>query len=242
VSALRGARRLRNLAALAAASMAALCAAAANGEKPTMSDPKSAFAQALGASPQAISEFLAVSVPAAAPATALWLGSTMVDGEPQTWALAACGAKPCPGKPLSLPAASALAVAAVVDLQGAPFKLDLRQLPREPARAQPLPQKPKKGAVLVRASRKLDSGEQRDTLIIVSATKSPEILWQETAASALADGKGFQSLELAFAKPARGPWLELALLQHAFGGRGQPPGPPLTLQFEFKQGAYQRTR
>jgi len=96
--------------------------------------------------------------------------------------------------------------------------------------------------VLVRASHKLDSGEQRDTLVMLSVAKSPQILWQETASSAMTDGRGFQSLELAFAKPARGPWLDLDLLQHAFGGRGQPPGPPLTLRFEFKQGAYQRTR
>jgi len=210
-----------------------------------MSDPKSAFAQALKASPEAISAFIAVPIGVAGQADALWLGSHVVSGEPRSWAIAACGARPCPGKPLSLPSASELAVAALVDLQGAPFKLDLRQIPKDPARAQPLPQKPRSPALLVRARHKLDSGELRDTLVLISTAKSPKILLQEPSSSTMPDGGGFQSLELGFAKPARGAMLELALLQHSLPARGQQPfspGPPLTLQFTHRQGAYQRVR
>jgi hypothetical protein len=227
--------------ALAAGCIAAACAnpAAANGDHKAMSDPKPAFAQALKTSPEALSAFIAVPIGAAGQADALWLGSHRVGGEPQTWAIAACGARPCPGaKPLSLPTASELAIAALIDLQGAPFKLDLRQLP---ARTQPL-QKPKSPALLVRARHKLDSGELRDTLVLLSTAKSPKILWQETANSTLPDGSGFQSLELSFKKPARGSMLDLGLLQHALAAKGQPPGPPLVLEFVLRQGAYQRAR
>jgi len=235
----------------AAVCLSAICAAAcagpaaANGDKQTMSDAKSAFAQALGASFQSISEFVAVPI-AAAPADALWLGSSMVGGEPQSWALAACKGRPCPGaKPVSLPTASSLAVLALLDLQGAPFKIDLRQPPANPARAQPMPQKAKKPAALVRARHKLDSGEERDTLVIVPADKSGEILWQQTASSSLPNGGGFQSLELSFAKPAKGPWLDVGLLQHTVPAKGEQPfapGPPLKLEFAYRQGAYQRVK
>lgn len=230
----------QRLAALAAACLAAACALA-NGETPAMSDARPAFAKALGAPPQEISAFVAVPLSASAQPSALWLGSRMVSGEPQAWAIAVCGSGPCPGDPVSLPTASALAVMAIVDLQGAPFKLDLRK----PPKAQAVPQKPKSPAALILARHKLDSGEERDTLVLLSAAKAPEILLQEITRSTLPNGGGHESTELSLVKPPRGPWLDLRLLQHTLPAKGQQPfapGPPLALQFAYRDGAYQRVR
>jgi hypothetical protein len=219
--------------------------AAANGEKPAMSDAKSAFAKAVGATPQAISAFLAVPLPSGGAADALWVGTSSTGERMRTWAVAGCKGNPCAAKPASMPTASSLALAALVDLQGAAFKLDLKQLPKDPAGAQPLPKQPGKPAALVLARHKLDSGELRDTLVLLSASDKVDVLWRETASSAPPNAGGFQSVELGFAKPSQGPWLELTLLQHSLPAKGDPayrPGPPLTLRFAYQQGAYQRTR
>ena len=220
--------------------------AAANGEKPAMSDAKSAFAKAVGATPQAISAFLVVPLPSGGgPADALWVGTSSTDDRMRTWAVAGCKGSPCAGKPASMPTASSLALAALVDLQGAAFKLDLKQLPKDPAGAQPLPKQPGKAGALVLARHKLDSGELRETLVLLSASDKVEVLWRETASSTPPSGGGFQSLELGFVKAAAGPWLDLRLLQHTVPGKGQQPhapGPPLTLEFAYRQGAYHRVR
>lgn len=247
MSARRTDRTWWRMAGTAAACLPAAFAhvAAANGDKPAMSDAKSAFAQAVGATPQAISAFLDVALPSGGAADALWVGTNSSDGKMRTWALAGCKGRPCPGKPVSMPTASSLALAALVDLQGAAFKLDLKQLPKDPAAAQPLPKQPGKAGALVLARHKLDSGELRDTLVLLSASDKVDVLWRETASSTPPGGGGFQSLELGFAKAAAGPWLDLRLLQHSVPGKSQQPhapGPPLTLEFAYRQGAYQRVR
>jgi hypothetical protein len=231
--------------AAACLSVAFVHVAAANGEKPAMSDAKSAFAKAVGATPQAISAFLAVPLPSGGAADALWVGTSSTDDRMRTWAMAGCKGSPCAGKPASMPTASSLALAALADLQGAAFKLDLKQLPKDPAGAQPLPKQPGKPAALVLARHKLDSGELRDTLVLLSASDKVEVLWRETASSTPASGGGFQSLELGFVRAAAEPWLELTLLQHSLPAKGDPayrPGPPLTLRFAYRQGAYHRVR
>lgn len=233
---------------LVAACLTAACAgpAAVNGETQTMSDVKSAFARAVGATPQAISAFLAVPLPSGGgPADALWVGTNSAEGKMRTWAVAGCKGSPCPGKPVSMPTASSLALAALVDLQGAAFKLDLKQLPKDPAGAQPLPKQPGKLGALVLARNKLDSGELRDTLVLLSGSDPVDVLWRETASSTPPNGGGFQSQELGFAKPSQGAWLELTLLQHSLPAKGDAayrPGPPLTLRFAYQQGVYQRVR
>jgi hypothetical protein len=110
---------------------------------------------------------------------------------------------------------------------------------------QPPPQKPGSPALVVRARHKLGSGELRDTLVLLSAARTPKILLQEPSSSTMPDGSGFQTLEVSFTKPARGSMLDIALLQHSLPARGQQPfspGPPLTLHFTYRQGAYQRVK
>ena len=51
-------------------------AAAADGREQSMSEARTAFAKAIGATAKTISEFRVVPLPGAAPVTAVWLGTT----------------------------------------------------------------------------------------------------------------------------------------------------------------------
>lgn len=196
-----------------------------------MSAAPDPFAAAVGAEPRG--RPLTVALPAGLPLESVLLGVIAgPDGTAAALVPVTVGGRS--GAALALGDASAILSATLLDLAQA-TTLDLTVA--APAAAA----QPRRPALLVR-TRLTTTGGERDRLLLVGLTAVPEVLWEaiihETGAG---PGGGFESLELTLKPRADRP--DLTLLQHALPSAGAAdfmPGPPLTLEYRWRHGQWQR--
>jgi hypothetical protein len=209
---------------------------------PTAAD-RQRFAAATQVPADSLRSLRQVPVPAGVALDALWLGIADVAGDPQPWLL---GIPPGKAQPvaLRLPLASEVGLLAVIDATGRPLRMDLLGARDIPAASAPANGGP--GGVpmlLMRAAHRLDSGEQRETLLLVQLAPSPRLVWREVATSMRTVGDSFRSFALEFVTDPGSKWLAIELFQTTLPPAGQQPampGPPLRLRFGYRDGAYQR--
>ncbi len=182
-------------------------------------------------------------IPVGVALAGLWVGIVDSGGDPQPWLLGVPHGK-APPSPLRLPFASEVDLLAQLDLSGRALKIDLLP-PASGAASAALvsPQRARRPALLLRATHRLGSGEQRDTLLLVQLAPSLVLVWREVATLIRPRGDGFRSFALELVRDPDSAWLALDLYQTTLPASDQPaaaPGPPLRLHFGHRDGAYRR--
>lgn len=209
------------------------------------------FADAVQVPADSLRSLRKLPVPAGLALEALWLGIADVAGDPQPWLLGVPPGK-APPVALRLPLASEVSLLAVLDATGRPLRIDLlgaRDVTATGAPANVPTNAPTNGrpggvsTLLMRAAHRLDSGEQRETLLLVQLSPSLRLVWREIATSIRKVGESFRSFALEFVAEPDSKWLAIELFQTTLPPAGQQPampGPPLRLRFGYRDSAYQR--